>query len=70
MKMYEDNEGDPWDLLVQTVYKVQELEKGLKQLVKSHQQQMDMIQHLLHQNQQLAQQAKELTDYVARKPRT
>jgi hypothetical protein len=68
--MYEDNEGDPWDLIVQTVYKVQELEISLKQLVKSHQHQMDMIQHLLHQNQQLSQQAKELTDYVARKPRT
>tara|TARA_R110000772_G_scaffold205144_4_gene315399 strand:+ start:5299 stop:5505 length:207 start_codon:yes stop_codon:yes gene_type:complete len=68
--MYEDNEGDPWDLLVQTVYKVQQLETALEQLVKSHHQQMDIISQLLHQNQQLSVQAKELTDYVTRKPRT
>lgn len=70
MKMYEDDQGDPWDLMVQTVYKVQQLEIALEQLVKSHQQQMEVVQHLLHQNQQLSRQAKELTDYVTRKPRT
>lgn len=70
MKMYEDNEGDPWDLIVQTVYKVQQLEIALEQLVKSHQQQMEIVHSLLHQNQQLSRQAKELTDYVTRKPRT
>ena len=70
MKMYENDEGDPWDLIVQTVYRVQQLETALEQLVKSHRQQMEVTHQLLQQNQQLSRQAKELTDYVTRKPRT
>jgi hypothetical protein len=68
--MYDSDEYDPWELLVNACKRVDKLEKTQLELVGAYTQHAEVIQQLLHQNQQLSQQAKELADYVARKPRT
>jgi hypothetical protein len=66
MKLYEEHEIDPWELLMSTVMRLEHMEDTVDSLMKTANQQMGIIQHLLHQNQQLSIQAKELTDYVTR----
>lgn len=70
MKMYDENEPDPWELLISAVMRIDTLEDQVIRLMDSANKQMSIIQQLLHQNQQLSIQAKELTDYVTTRLRT
>tara|TARA_R110000868_G_scaffold70491_1_gene207118 strand:+ start:45 stop:251 length:207 start_codon:yes stop_codon:yes gene_type:complete len=68
--MYDENEPDPWELLISAVMRIDTLEDQVIRLMDSANKQMSIIQQLLHQNQQLSIQAKELTDYVTTRLRT
>jgi hypothetical protein len=70
MNIYDSDDYDPWQLLVDTVKRSEKLENTVLELVAAHRQHSEVIQQLLHQNQQLSKQAKELADYVTRKSTT
>lgn len=56
-KIYEDEEYDPYDLLISNILRVQELEKTTEML-------QNQIARLSFLNNQLATNLKELTHYV------
>ena len=70
MKVYNEEDIDPWELLLSTVMRVEQLEDEIAVMMDSAKSQMGIIQHLLYQNQQLSIQGKELTDYVTNKLRS
>jgi hypothetical protein len=62
--MFPDDEPSPYDMLIENHNDVKNLEKAISVLTNIIYNHQEILQNILVQNQQLAKQNKELTDYV------
>jgi hypothetical protein len=62
--MFPNDESTPYDMLIENHNDVKNLEKAISVLTNIIYNHQEILQNILVQNQQLAKQNKELTDYV------